>query len=60
MIRNDKAIVDGKINILLNDYLPSFKSNALKLIVLNEATLFNIKYEPRKQSINQFIRILVK
>lgn len=48
MIRNDKAIADGKINILLNDYLPSFKSNALKLIVLNEATLFNIKYEPRK------------
>lgn len=48
MIRNDKKIEEGKINILLNDYLPSFKSNSLKLIVLNEATLFNIKYEPRK------------
>lgn len=48
MIRNDKEIEKGKINILLNDYLPSFKSNSLKLIVLNEATLFNIKYEPRK------------
>lgn len=48
MIRNDKKIEEGKINILFNDYLPSFKSNSLKLIVLNEATLFNIKYEPRK------------
>lgn len=48
MIRNDKEVEEGKINILLNDYLPSFKSNSLKLIVLNEATLFNIKYEPRK------------
>lgn len=48
MIRNDKKIEEGKINILLNDYLPSFKSNSLMLIVLNEATLFNIKYEPRK------------
>lgn len=48
MIRNDKEVEEGKINILLNDYLPSFKSNSLKLIVLNEATLFNIKYDPRK------------
>ena len=48
MIRNGKELVEGKINIILNEYIPSFKSDTLNLIVLNEATLFDIKYEARR------------
>ncbi len=36
------------INIFFDDYAPSFKSDVLKIIVLNEETLFEIKYQTRK------------
>lgn len=47
IITEDKAIKELKINIIMNEYIPAFKSDNLKLIVLNEACLFDIKYQPK-------------
>lgn len=47
-ITSPNEIDSRLVNIVRDTYLPSFKMGDAKLIVLNEYTLFEIKYELRK------------
>ena len=48
IVKDHNDISCGQVNIIDDTYAPSFISQELNLVVLNEDTLFKIKYEPRK------------
>lgn len=48
IIKDVNDVEFGVVNIISDTYAPSFFSQSLKVIVLNEDTLFKVKYEPRK------------
>lgn len=48
VINDAKEIDDKAINIFYDEYAPAFKSELANVLVLNEDTLFEIKYQTRK------------
>ncbi len=55
LVDSDISIEENSFNILMSEHVCSFKADALNLIVLDEATLFDVKYavslKPKYKSI---------